>query len=179
MKNKLILTTVVSIFALSGLANAAGGPVGSGSMGVTAEVVGTLNLQFIKDGSGMTVGGTTTNAGSLDFGSVQMFGASTVSNLTQTANGVQSFTISTPIDIRADVSNSASTTYLLAATLATADAINAWKVGGVDISSGAITTIAATAAYAVATPYAFALTIDRTTLAGTLSNTINFTATAN
>jgi hypothetical protein len=176
MKNKLILMTVVSIFALSSFANAA--VVGSGSMGVQAEVVGTLNLQFITDGSGMTVGGTATNAGTLDFGNVQMYGASTVTGLTQTGTGA-SFTISTPIDIRADVSNSASTSYLLAATLATADVVNHWSVGGVDISTGAITTIADTAAYGANTPYVFALTIAKGQLAGTLSNTINFTATAN
>jgi len=153
--------------------------VGSGTMGVTATVVGTLNLTFITDAAGMTVGGTGTAAGTLAFGNVQMFGAAPVTNLTQTVNGVASFTISTPVDIRADLSNTTSPNFTLAATLTTADATNVWTVGGVNISSGTITTIAAAAAYATNTPYVFALTIPATEAAGLITNTINFTATSN
>ncbi len=85
MKNKLILTTVLSIFALSGVAYGQAGTVGSGSMGVTATVVGTLNLTFITDAAGMAVTGTGTATASLAFGNVQMFGAAAVTGLTQTA----------------------------------------------------------------------------------------------
>lgn len=176
MKNKLILTTVLSVFALSGVANA---QVGSGTMGVTATVVGTLNLTFITDAAGMPVVGTGTAVASMAFGNVQMFGGAAVAGLTQTVNGVASFTIATPIDIRADLSNSPSVNYTLAATLNAADAVNVWTVGGVNISTGAITTIAATAAYATNTPYVFAITIPATETAGLITNTINFTATAN
>ncbi len=148
-------------------------------MGVTAQVVGTINLTFITDAAGMPVTGTGTATASMPFGNVQMFGGAPVAGLTHTANGVTSFTISTPIDIRADLSNSASANFLLAATLTTVDAVNAWTVGGVDISSGAATTIAAAAAYGANTPYVFALTIPATEAAATISNIINFTATAN
>jgi hypothetical protein len=177
MKNRLILTTVLSIFALSGVANAQ--VVGSGTMTVTATVVGTLSLTFITDPAGLTIGGTGTAAGTLAFGNVQMFGATPVTNLTQTVNGTTSFTISTPVDIRADLSNTTSPNFTLAATLNTADAINHWTVGGVDISSGAITTIAAAAGYGANTPYVFAITIPATEAAGLITNIINFTATSN
>jgi hypothetical protein len=178
MKNKLILTTVVSIFALSGFANAQA-VVGSGTMGVTADVVGTIALQFITDGSGLPVTGTTTPSASLAFGTVQMFGATAVTNLTQTVNGITSFKISTPFDIRADLANSSSHNFTLAATLATADAIDTWTVGTADISSGAVTTIAAAAAYATNTSYTLALVIPASQAAGTITNSISFTATAN
>jgi hypothetical protein len=171
MKNRLILTTVLSIFALSGVANAQ--VVGSGTMTVTATVVGTLSLTFITDPAGLTIGGTGTAAGTL------AFGATPVTNLTQTVNGTTSFTISTPVDIRADLSNTTSPNFTLAATLNTADAINHWTVGGVDISSGAITTIAAAAGYGANTPYVFAITIPATEAAGLITNIINFTATSN
>lgn len=177
MKNKLILTTVLSIFALAGVANAQ--IVGSGTMGVTATVVGTINLTFITDAAGMPVTGTGTAAASMPFGNVQMFGGATVAGLTQTVNGVASFTIATPIDIRADLSNSASPNFTLAATLLTPDAVNVWTLGAVNISSGAVTTIAAAAAYATNTPYVLALTIPATETAGLITNTIDFTATAN
>jgi hypothetical protein len=176
MRNKAILTTVLSMFAFSGVAFA---QVGSGTLGVTATVVGTLSLTFITDPAGMAVTGTGTATASLPFGNVQMFGGAAVPGLTQTVNGVASFTISTPVDIRADLSNSPSLNYTLAATLTTPDAVNAWTVGAVNISTGAITTIAATAAYATNTPYVFALTIPATEAAGLITNTINFTATAN
>ena len=177
MTNKIILTTALSLIALSGMANAQ--VVGSGTMGVTATVVGTLNLTFITDEAGMAVTGTGTATASMPFGNVQMFGAATVAGLTQTLNGVASFTISTPIDIRADLSNSASANFLLSATLTAPDAVNAWTVGGVNISTGALTTIAAAAAYATNTPYVFAITIPANEAAGLITNTINFTATAN
>ena len=177
MKNKLILTTVLSIFALSGVANAQ--IVGSGTMGVTAQVVGTINLTFITDAAGMPVTGTGTATASMPFGNVQMFGGAAVTGLTQTPHGVTSFTISTPIDIRADLSNSTSPNFILAAALATPDAVNVWTVGAVDISSGAVTTIAAAADYATNTPYVLALTIPATEAAGLITNSISFTATAN
>ena len=105
MRNKAILTTVLSMFAFSGVAIA---QVGSGTLGVTATVVGTLNLTFITDAAGMAVTGTGTATASMPFGNVQMFGGAAVPGLTQTVNGVASFTISTPVDIRADLSNSPS-----------------------------------------------------------------------
>jgi hypothetical protein len=179
MNNKLILTTVLSLFAASGIAFGQPGTVGSGTMGITANVVGTLSLTFITDAAGLPVTGTGTGTASMAFGNVQMFGGTAVTGLTNTPNGVTAFTISTPIDIRADISNSTSTTYSLAATLTTVDAVNTWTVGGVNISSGASTVIAGTAGYAANTPYVFAITIPATEAAGLITNTVNFTATSN
>jgi hypothetical protein len=176
MKNKLILTTVLSVFALSGVANA---QVGSGTMGVTATVQGSINLTFVTDASGLAVTGTTTSTASLPFGTVQMYGGTLPANVTKTANGVASFALSTPFDVRVDLANSPSTTYTLAATLSTADAINTWLVGAINISSGTSTTLTASGAYATAVPYTLNLTVPASAAAGLITNTMNFTATGN
>jgi hypothetical protein len=177
MKNKLILTTVVSIFALSGVANAQ--VSGSGTMGVTATVQGSINLTFVTDASGLAVTGTTTSVASLPFGTVQMYGGTVPTNVAKTLNGVASFLLSTPFDVRVDLANSPSTTYTLAATLSTADAINTWLIGATNISTGAPTSITATGAYATAVPYTLNLTIPASASAGLITNSMNFAATAN
>jgi len=56
-------------------------------MGVTATVVGTLNLTFVTDAAGMPVVGTGTAVASMPFGNVQMFGGTPPVNVTRTVNG--------------------------------------------------------------------------------------------
>src|ERR1700738_3669249 len=108
MKNRLILTIVLSAFALTGVANA---QTGSGTLGVSATVQGSINLTFVTDASGMAVTGTATSTASLPFGNVSMYSGSVPANVTKTVNGVTSFDLSTPFDVRVDLANSASTTY--------------------------------------------------------------------
>src|ERR1700726_886835 len=121
MKNRFSLTTVLFAFALSGVANAQNG---SGTLGITATVQGSINLTFVTDASGLAVTGTATSTASLPFGNVSMYSGTVPANVTKTVNGVTSFDLSTPFDVRVDLANSASTTYTLTATLATADATN-------------------------------------------------------
>ena len=175
MKNKFILTSVLSAFALTGVANA---QVGSGTLGVTATVQGSINLTFVTDASGLAVTGTGTSAASLPFGTVGMYGGTVPTNVTKTL-GATSFSLSTPFDVRVDLANSASTTYTLAATLAAADSINTWTLGPTDISSGASFALTSTGAYATALPYTLKLTVPASETAGVITNTINFTATGN
>jgi hypothetical protein len=175
MKNKLILT-VLSIFALSGVAYAQA--VGSGTLGVTAEVEGSLLVTLSTGGTGMAMTGTGTAAGSLPIGSVSMFAGSVPTNVTKTLNGVLGFTLSTPIAIRVDLANTASDTFSMAAALATADAVNVWSVNSVVVTSTP-TPIITGGTYAVATSYPFSLYVPSGTNTGSISNTINFAATAN
>jgi len=174
MKNGLIFTGVLTAFA--GLVNA---QTGSGTMGITADVMGSINLTFVTDASGLAVTGTTTSAASLPFGNVQMFGGSVPANVTKTLSGVASFTLSTPFDIRVDLANSSSLTYTLSATLSSADAVNGWLINAIDISSGSITTITALGAYATAVPYTLHLTVPASEANGAISNSVNFTAVGN
>src|ERR1700674_2515585 len=126
MKNKFILTSVLSAVALAGVASA---QTGSGALGVTAEVAGSINLTFVTDASGLAVTGTGTSTASLPFGTVSMYSGTVPTNVTKTVNGTTSFDLSTPFDVRVDLANSASTTYTLTATLATSDAVNTWSIG--------------------------------------------------
>jgi len=88
--------------------------------------------------------------------------------------------ISTPFDVRVDLANSASATYILTALLATADPVNVWTLATSNISaSGTPTNINATGAYASPTSYTLKLHVPATAAAGLITNTIGFTAIAN
>src|SRR3984957_7489421 len=118
MKNKLILTSVLSAFALAGVASA---QTGSGTLGVTATVQGSINLTFVTDASGLAVTGTGTSTASLPMGNVSMYSGTLPANVTKTVNGTTSFALATPFDVRVDLANSASTAYTLTATLSAVD----------------------------------------------------------
>ena len=172
MQNKFILTTVLSAFALIGVANA---QTGSGTLGVTATVQGSINLTFVTDASGLAVTGTGTSTASLPLGNVSMYSGTVPANVTKTI-GATSFSLSTPFDVRVDLANSASTTYTLTATLAAADSINTWWLGAIDVSAAAPNALTAAGVFGTAVPYTFKLTVPASATAGLVSNTINFTA---
>ena len=172
MQNRFILTSVLSVFALVGVANA---QTGSGTLGVTATVQGSINLTFVTDASGLAVTGTGTSTASLPFGNVSMYSGTVPANVTKTI-GATSFSLSTPFDVRVDLANSASTTYTLTATLAAVDSINTWWLGAIDISAGAPHALTAAGVFGTAVPYTFKLTVPASATAGLVSNSINFTA---
>ena len=173
MKNRFILTIVLSFFALNGVANA---QTGSGTLSVTANIQGSINLTFVTDASGMAVTGTTTSTASLPLGNVSMFSGTVPANVTRTVNSTTSFDLSTPFDVRVDLANSVSTTYTLTATLATADATNTWSLGAIDISAAAPHALTAAGVFATAVPYTLKIRVPASLAAGLISNSINFTA---
>jgi hypothetical protein len=176
MTNKLIVTTVLSVFAVCGIANAQA-TAGSGTLGVSANVVGSLLMTFSTDTAGLAMTGTGTAAGTLPFGTVSMFSGSVPDKVTKTANGIASFTLSTPFGVRVDVANSPSTTYFLTAALQVADALNIWSVNSAVISAAPLQ-VATGAAYGTVISYPLSLTVPATSGIQTINNTINFTATA-
>src|SRR5579863_7742569 len=174
MKNRFLLASVLSAFALTGVASA---QTGSGTLGVSADVAGSINLTFVTDGSGMAVTGTGTSTASLPFGTVSMYGGSVPTNVTKTVNGTTSFSLATPFDVRVDKANTASATYVLTALLTTADSTNVWLIGATDISaSGTASNLTSTGAYATNVPYTLHLTVPATEVAGlSILNSIGFT----
>jgi hypothetical protein len=177
MRNKIIIASVLSAFALTGIANA---QAGSGAIGITATVQGSILLTFVTDTSGLAVTGSTTSSASLPIGSVQMFGGTVPTNVTKTVNGLLSFDLVTPFDVRVDLANSASATYILTAVLATPDPINTWTLASSNISaSGTPTNLNATGAYATPTSYSLKLHVPALAPGGLITNSIAFTATAN
>jgi hypothetical protein len=173
MTNRYLLATALSAFAFIGIANA---QTGSGTLGVTATVAGSISLTFVTDASGLAVTGTGTSTASLPFGTVSMYSGSVPSHVTKTVNGTASFTLSTPFDVRVDLANSASTAYTLNATLASADAINAWVIGATDISTAGPFALTAAGEYGTAVPYTLHLTIPASETAGLITNSIGFSA---
>jgi len=149
----------------------------TGTVAVTATTVASVSLTFVSDGSGIALGNSGTSAASVAFGSVQAYGGAVPPGVTKTLNGTTSWSLSTPIDVVVQVANQTSSNYTLTAGLQTADTTNTWQLGGTSLTTTAAT-LTSTGTYG-STPYTFMLTIPLTEAAGAISNTINFTATAN
>ncbi len=164
-----------------GFTSVASAQTANGTLTVTATVNGSINLVFNNDANGVALSsGAGTNTATLAFGNVSAFGA-VAANVTRSV-AANSFTVSTPVDVLVTKTNSASANYTLTAQLGTADAVNTWAVGpsATTITSAGASTVTATGTYGSNTAEAIAITVPFTTASGTLiSNTINFTATAN
>jgi len=178
MKKVMLLTIFAALMMIS---SAAVAQTATGTLTVTATVNGSIQLVFNSDTNGVALtSGAGTNAATLAFGNVSAFGALSSPNITRSVVAGTSFTVSTPVDVLVSKSNSASANYTLKAQLGAADATNTWQVAGNTVTSAAAATITAAGTYGSNAPEAIAITVPFTTASGTLiSNTINFTATAN
>ncbi|HWX53252.1 MAG TPA: hypothetical protein VN176_01540 [Verrucomicrobiae bacterium] len=172
--NLLIVVAAMMLMASSAFAQTA-----TGTLTVTATVNSSINLVFNNDAAGVPLSsGAGTNTATLAFGNVSAFGA-IAAGITRSTTAT-TFTVSTPVDVLVSKANSASANYTLKAQLGAADAVNTWQVGGTTVTNAAQATITATGAYAANVAEAIALTIPYATANATaISNTINFTATAN
>lgn len=174
---KLIILTIASAMMMF-CASFASAQTANGTLTVTATVQGSINLVFNSDAAGVALTGSGTNAATLAFGNVSAFGAVSAGVVRTVA--ANSFTVSSAVDVQVSKTNSASANYTLKAQLGAADAVNTWQVGGVTVTNAAQATIAATGTYAANSNFPVAITVPFTTASGTLiSNTINYTATAN
>jgi hypothetical protein len=109
-----------------------------------------------------------------------MYGGTVPFNVTKTVAGAASFTLATPFDVRVDLANSASATYVLSVLLAAADPANTWFIGATDISaSGTASVLTSAGAYATAVPYTLRVTVPASEAAGLITNSIAFTAVGN
>ena len=176
MKNRIILSTVLSTFAFIGIANAAG-ETGSGTLGVGADIQGALQITFTTHSGGPTLTGSGSNTASLAFGTFTSFSANTTAGgVTKTA-GSGNFSLAASFDVQVDVANSASASYNLDATLAAADGTNTWLIGATDISDGATHNVLTDQSYATPVALVLHLTVPNSAAAGSIANSISFTAT--
>ncbi len=174
---KKLVLIAAALMMISSLAAAQ--TTASGTLSVTATVNGSINLVFNSDTAGVALTGSGTNAATLAFGTVQAFGGTLATGVTRTP-GTGNFTVSSPFDVFVSKANLTSANYTLKAQLNAADATNTWQVQGVTVTSGAAATITGTGTYDSNNQLTLALTIPFTTASGTsISNSINFTATAN
>lgn len=181
---KILLSTVMGAAIMMTVSNVrAQNPTSSGSLTVTATIDPSISLSFATDGSGLTLSsGAGTNAATLAFGDIAAYGLTPPTNVTRTVNGAAglatAFSVSTPFDVLVMQANSSSTGYTLTAALNTADTTNAWSVGGTSVTSSA-TQLTASGTYDSAASYTLLISIPFTNTTGSLSNAINFVATAN
>ena len=112
------------------------------------------------------------------FGTMSAYGGSVPGGVTRTVNGTTNWKISTPFDVVIQVANQTSSNYTLTAQLQSSDSTNTWQIGTTTVTSASAATLTSTGSYGN-TAYTFNLTIPFTESAGTISNTINFVATAN
>ncbi|MBV8151517.1 MAG: hypothetical protein JOY59_08170 [Candidatus Eremiobacteraeota bacterium] len=177
-KRRLLASALASVSLLLVPTLALANPTSTGTLAVSATVAASINLVFDSDASGVSLTGTGTNAATLAFGSVQAYGTAPGAGITRTV-GATSFTVSTPFDVKVTEANSSSPNYQLTAQLASLDSTNTWQVGGVPVTSASPATITSSGAYGSDVSYALALTVPFSESSGTISNTVNFTATAN
>ncbi|HWZ42144.1 MAG TPA: hypothetical protein VNW97_01635 [Candidatus Saccharimonadales bacterium] len=175
MKKLIMIAIAAAIMIVPSMASA---QTASGTLTVTATVNGSISLVFNSDAAGVALTGSGTNAATLAFGNVSAFGAVGAGVVRTTA--AASFTVSSAVDVNVTKANSASANYTLKAQLGAADATNTWQVGGVTVTNAAAATVTATGAYATNNNFPVAITVPFATASGTvISNTINYTATAN
>jgi hypothetical protein len=177
MKKVTLLTIFAALMMISSAAVAQ--TTASGTLTVSATVNGSIQLVFNSNAGGVALSaGAGTNAATLAFGNVSAFGALAAGVGRSTT--ATTFTVSSAVDVLVSKTNSASANYTLKAQLGAADAVNTWNVGGVAVTSAAQSTLTATGTYAANSNFPVAITVPFTTASGTLiSNTINYTATAN
>lgn len=177
MKKVVLLTIFAALMMISSAAVAQ--TTASGTLNVTATVTGSIQLIFISDGAGVPLSGSGTSTATLAFGNVSAFGA-LGANISRTVVAGTSFTVSTPVDVQVNKTNSASANYTLTAQLGSADAVNTWQVSGTTVTSASAATITATGTYGSQTAETIAITVPNATPSGTLiSNSIKYLATAN
>ena len=174
-QNVIAMALIVSAIAFT--SQTANATSATGTVAVTATTSASVSLTFVTDGAGITMGNSGTSATTVAFGSVQAYGGSVPGGVTKTINGSTDWSLSTPIDVVVQVANQTSSNYTLAAGLQSADSTNTWQLGATALTTTPAT-LTSTGAYG-STAYTFKLTIPFTAAAGAISNTINFTATAN
>ena len=173
----ILLLIVLLIAAIALTTVPASATSATGTVAVTATTVGSVSLTFVTDGAGIALGGSGTSAATIAFGSVQAYGGSVPANVTKTVNGTTNWSLATPFDVVVQVANQTSTNYTLLGSIQTTDATNSWFLGATTLSTTPAT-LTSTGAYG-STAYTFKLTIPFSAAAGAISNTVNFTATAN
>ena len=147
----------------------------------------TLTLALQSDASGVTLGGSGTQAASMSFSTIQAFGGSTPAGVTKVV-GTTNWTISTPFDVKVTCTNLLnllpctlvlSSSYTLTAQLQTIDPVNTWKIGSSTLSSAIASTLTSGGTYGQVASYTFALTIPFVEPPGPISNQVNFVAISN
>lgn len=149
----------------------------SGTLNATLINKSGISIVFNTDAAGVTLTGSGTAAAGLNFGTVSMYGTAPAGvTLTRAAN---SFTVSSPFDVFVDIGGTTSPSYQLQASLAAAPGVYTYQVDAVTLSTTLATVVAADPNYRTNVLHTMYLTIPSSAPAGAVSNTVQFTVTAN
>jgi hypothetical protein len=166
---------VAALLLLAGSAQAQ--LTASGTLNATLINKSGISIVFNTDAAGVALTGSGTAAAGLDFGTVAMYKPAPAGvTLTKTAT---SFTVSSPFDVYVDIGGSTSTSYLLQAKLASAPGVYTYAMDAVNLSTTLATVVAADPGYRTNVLHTLYLTVPASAPAGVVSNTVQFTVTAN
>lgn len=183
-----ILSVVVSALLVSAPAAFAANPSASGTLTVTATVTSSLALTFNTATSGPTITGAGSNAATLPFGNIAAYGTEPTgvtleSSSTSLAVCGTCFVVSAPVTVAVTQADGSSSNFTLTAELGTADTQNYWAAGtqSTQLSSTSAKTISSSGAYGTTgnTVLVYLGVPNSTVTTPSISNTINFVATAN
>lgn len=169
------LMAVAAMLLLAGSAHAQLNA--SGTLNATLINKSGISIVFNSDASGVALSGSGTAAAGLNFGTVSMYGTAPAGVTVTRAAG--SFTVSSPFDVFVDIGGTASPSYRLQANLAAVPGVYSYQIDAVPLSTALTTVVAADPNYRTNVLHTMYLTIPASAPAGAVSNTVQFTVTAN
>lgn len=172
------ITRIVVLLALTVASAAHAQTTASGTLNAKLVNKSGIYLIFNSDAAGVALGNTGTAAASLNFGNVSMYMTTPPAGVALSRT-TTAFTVSTPFDVFVGIGGTTSVSYRLQASLQTAPGAYTFKVDGVTLATTAGTVAAADPNYGTNVQHTMYLTIPATAPAGVVSNTVNFTVTAN
>jgi hypothetical protein len=175
---KLGAFSAVLFFALICGTGTATATSASATMAVSVTVSSSVSFVLQTDASGLALTNSGASAVTAPFGTMSAYGGSVPVGVTRTVNAPTDWKISTPFDVVVQVANQSSSNFTLTAQLQSSDSTNTWQITSTTVTSASAATLTSTGAYGT-TVFTLHLTIPFSESAGTISNTINFVATAN
>jgi hypothetical protein len=174
---KQVVWMLAMLIAAAGSAMAQG-QTSSGTLNATLINKSGIWIVFNTDPAGVTLSNSGTSAAGLTFGTVAKYMTTPPAGVTL-ARTATNFTVSTPFDVFVDVGGVASASYRLQAALQSPAGVYTYMIDAVTLSTTAATLVAADPNYRANVQHTMSLTVPSTAPAGLVSNTVNFTVTAN
>ena len=171
---QLVLVVVVAAFA----ARVAAAQTASGTVNATLVHKSGIAIVFNNDPAGVVLGGAGTSAAAMNLGTVSYAMTTPPAGVTISTTAYN-FTVSSPFHVNVTAGGIASASYQLTASLQSVPGVFGYAIDAIALSTTAATIVAADPNYGVDVQHTFKLTVPRTAPAGVVSNTVNFTVTAN
>ena len=172
LRAAFVLATVVTVPTI-----AAAQDTSAGTLTVTATVESSIGLTFENDAAGVAMTGAGTNAATMALGAISAYNTVATPGVTRTVSA-SDFTVSSPFGVKVVKANTSSATYTLAASLASADTTNTWRVNATTLTTSS-QNLGTSYSYGSAVAHTMYLTVPFTASTGAISKVVNFTATAN